>query len=81
VPFDATAHAFWRIRHDAITDAVIFETAPRLEDGSPGGWVERGRIARAFALTAVRVELKAGTWQRETVAPGSGTFDRVKVVR
>jgi hypothetical protein len=81
VPFDATTHAFWRIRHDAITDAVMFETAPRLEDGSPGAWQERGEIPRAFDLTAVRVELKAGTWQPETVAPGNGTFDRVKVVR
>jgi hypothetical protein len=35
----------------------------------------------ARSISPWRVELKAGTWQPETVAPGSGTFDRVKVVR
>jgi hypothetical protein len=78
--FDEATHAFWRIRHSPATDEFIFETASRV-GGSPGPWVEHTRSPRAFAITAVRVELKAGTWQAETTAPGSAAFDQVKVVR
>jgi len=37
VTFDATTHAFWRIRHDAGTDEIVFETAPRVRAGDVGG--------------------------------------------
>jgi hypothetical protein len=33
--FDATAHAFWRTRHDTTADAIVFETAPN-QAGLPG---------------------------------------------
>ena len=39
------------------------------------------RSPRAFAWTAVKVEVKAGTWQAEATAPGTVVIDRVKVVR
>jgi len=53
VTFDATTHAFWRIRHDAATDEIVFETAPRV--GSvPGTWVDRARTPRTLAIGALR---------------------------
>ncbi len=78
--FDPATHAFWRIRHGTATDEFVFETAPRV-GASPGAWVEHARSSRAFAITAVRVELKAGTWQSESTAPGVAEFGQVKVVR
>ncbi|HVL69864.1 MAG TPA: hypothetical protein VM364_21575 [Vicinamibacterales bacterium] len=78
--FDAATHAYWRIRHRPATDEVVFETAPRVH-GSAGAWVEHARTPRTFAVTAVKVELKAGTWRSESTAPGSVQFDSVTVVR
>lgn len=80
IAFDPVTHAFWRIRHGVNTDELVFETAPRV-GSSPGTWTEHGRSPRAFAITAVKAELKAGTWQAEPTAPGSAAFDQVKVVR
>jgi hypothetical protein len=78
--FDPDLHAFWRIRHSVTSDEFVFETAARV-NGSPGSWVEHARSPRAFAITGVKVELKAGTWQAEATAPGLASFDSVKVVR
>jgi hypothetical protein len=80
IPYDPVNHAFWRIRHDAATDAVVFETAPSL-GGTPGAWMLQTSTSRQVAVTGMRVELKAGTYQVETVAPGAVAFDHVLVTK
>ncbi len=64
----------WGIRHDAATDQIMFETAP-----AHGNWSRHAAVARELPITAVRVELKGGTYQAEAVAPGFAVFDHVRV--
>lgn len=71
-----TEHAFWRIRHDAASDQMVFETAP-----AHGDWSRHAAVARELAITALRVELKGGTYQAEAAAPGFAVFDHVRVAR
>lgn len=80
IPFDPVQHAWWRIRHDPATNEMVFETAPD-SGGSPRPYVERRRMARELAITAMRIELKAGTWKPESTAPGTVVFDNVLAVR
>jgi hypothetical protein len=81
--YDPVAHRFWRIRHDVATGNVVFETA----SGSPdvaASWVlrynERWDTA-AVPLSSVLVELKAGTWQVETLTPGTVIFDTFQTAK
>jgi hypothetical protein len=78
--FDATAHAFWRTRHDTTADAIVFETAPN-QAGLPGAWLARRTITRELAVSALRIELKAGSSEAQTVAPGMVRFDDVRAAR
>jgi hypothetical protein len=78
--FDAMAHAFWRIRHDAAANNIVFETAPN-QAGLPGSWTVRRTIARDLPVTALRIELKAGSSETQTVSPGTVRFDDVRVAR
>ncbi len=78
--FDPVQHAFWRIRHDPAADEMVFETAPAVS-GAPGFWSERRRMARELPITAMRIELKAGTWKLEESAPGTVVFDNLLAVR
>jgi hypothetical protein len=80
--YNSIAHRYWRIRHDAITGNVIFETAPD-NGGVPGTWTIRYSEpwnSAAVPLT-VRFELKAGTWQPEPSSPGIVIFDNFRAVR
>lgn len=78
--FDPVQHAWWRIRHDTATNELVFETAPDA-GRAPGSFSERRRMARELAITAMRIELKAGTWKPESGAPGTVVFDDVLAVR
>lgn len=80
IPFDPVQHAFWRIRHDPSTNEMVWETAPN-SGGTPGTWTERQRMTRELPITAMRIELKAGTWQSESSAPGTVVFDDLLAVR
>jgi fibronectin type 3 domain-containing protein len=80
VTFNATSHAFWRIRHNSATDQIVFETAPN-NAGVPGTWTAQQTVTREMAVTAMQVELKAGTWQSEASAPGTVTFDNFKMAK
>ena len=80
VTYDATNHQFWRIRHNAGTDQIVFETAPNV-GGSPGAWTAQATIAREFAITALKFEIKAGTSAVEANAPGTVGFDHARVAR
>ena len=83
VTFNATNHAFWRIRHDAISGQIVFETAPS-NAGTPGTWTmlysEPWNTA-AVPLNSLLLELKAGTWRIEGANPGSVIFDNFKAAK
>ena len=77
VVFDPVNHAFWRLRHDATSGNIVFETAPA-NGGVPGPWAQRYAEAwntSAVPLNNVLFELKAGTWRRESSSPGTVIFD------
>ncbi|HXG68590.1 MAG TPA: IPT/TIG domain-containing protein [Blastocatellia bacterium] len=83
VSYDPANHRFWRIRHDAATGHVVFETASG-SGGAPGAWVKRRSEVwntASVPLTAVLFELKAGTWQSEATAPGTVIFDNFRAAR
>jgi acid phosphatase len=83
VPFNATNHAFWRIRHDASLGRVVFETAPS-NAGVPGTWTQLFAEAwntTSVPLSSVNFEIKGGTWKIESTAPGTVKFDNFKAAK
>ena len=81
--YNAVTHRYWRIRHDSSTGNVVFETASD-NGGVPGSWTIRSSTTwntAAVSLTGLRFELKAGTWQPESVAPGVVIFDNFHAAR
>jgi hypothetical protein len=81
--YNAISDRYWRIRHDAISGNVIFETAPD-NGGLPGTWTIRYTEqwnSAAVPLSAVRFELKGGTWQPEPTGPGLVIFDNFRAAR
>jgi hypothetical protein len=74
ITYDAVQHRFWRFRHDQAADQLVFETSA---DGTV--WTTRRSVARQLTLTAVRVELGAGTWGYVS-APGKAIFDNFMLV-
>ena len=81
--YDASAHRYWRIRHDQATGKVVFETAPD-NSGAPGSWTLRYSEqwdTASVPLASILFEMKAGTWQVETLAPGTVVFDNFRLAR
>jgi PKD repeat protein len=73
ITYSATAHRFWRIRHDPAANTIVFETsADRVS------WVAQRSVTRQLAITAIKVELTAGTWQPLS-APGTAIFDNFRL--
>jgi hypothetical protein len=61
----------------------VFETASD-NGGVPGSWTIVSSASwntSAVPVTAVRFELKAGTWQTESTAPGTVIFDNFRAAR
>jgi hypothetical protein len=82
-PYNAAGHRYWRIRHDQATGNLVFETAPD-NSGIPGSWVLRYSEAwnsASIPLSSIIFEIKAGTWQAESVTPGLVVFDNFRVAR
>jgi hypothetical protein len=81
--YNAVTHRYWRIRHDQSTGNVVFETAAD-NPGVAGSWsaryMERWDTG-AVPLATVMFELKSGTWQVESAAPGLVVFDNFKAAR
>jgi hypothetical protein len=78
--YSSAVHRYWRIRHDQATGNVVFETSGDLA----GSWLVRYSEqwnAASVPLTAVVFEIKAGTWQPESVSPGTVIFDNFKLAR
>ena len=83
VTFNSTNHVFWRLRHDAISGQVVFETAPA-NTGAPGTWTQLHAEAwntSAVPLSSVMFELKGGTWRIEGSNPGTVIFDNFKAAK
>lgn len=81
--YNPTTDRYWRIRHEAASGRVLFETAPSA-GASPGAWSMRYNEAwntGAIPLGAILFELKGGTWQPEGVAPGKVVFDNFRAAR
>jgi Big-like domain-containing protein/IPT/TIG domain-containing protein len=77
IPYDSVNHRFLRIRHNA--GSVTLDTAPG-SSGTPGTWVQRySEIwSSSVGLTSIILEMKGGTWQIETNAPGKVIFDNFR---
>lgn len=56
IPYDAALHRWWSLRHDPVGDRVVFETS-----GDGKSWARRRIVARSFPLSALTIELGAGT--------------------
>ncbi len=71
VHYDGAQHRWWRMRFPP--GKVAFDTSP---DGKK--WTERRLANRPAGMTAVSIELGAGTWASNTTAPVA-TFDNLNV--
>ena len=69
--YDPVEHAYWRIRHDPVSDSIDFETARDLGTG-PGPWTGQRGFGRMLPIDAVRVEIRGG---------GSSTIDNFRAAR
>ena len=78
--YSPAVHHYWRIRHDQSTGIVVFETAASSPELA-SSWVLQYSEAwnnSAVPLSTVMFEIKAGTWQPESVAPGTIIFDNFR---
>ena len=81
--YNAVTDRFWRIRHEQSTGNVVFETASSSPDVA-GSWVVRYSEhwdTASVPLSSVWLEVKAGTWQAESLAPGTVIFDTFKAAK
>ncbi|HLM58800.1 MAG TPA: hypothetical protein VK422_22040 [Pyrinomonadaceae bacterium] len=62
INYDVSQHLFWRFRHDRQRDEVVFETR-----GDNTAWTRQRALRRQFPITAMTVELGAGTSQSTPV--------------
>jgi hypothetical protein len=72
VPYNPALQAYWRVRHEAAADALIFEASA---DGVV--WQPLRSVARAIALDSLQIELVAGTSQA-SAAPTPAAFDNLR---
>ena len=69
IPYNAVAHRFWRMGHKPAGNLLLFQTS---SDGSV--WVTQRTVAVSVPLTALKIELSAGTYN--VVSPtGKAIFD------
>ncbi len=73
IAYSPTQHKFWRLRHHAGTNTIIWETS-----ADRSSWVVQRTAALAISLANVRVELVAGTHQKES-QPGIAIFDTFRL--
>jgi phosphatidylserine/phosphatidylglycerophosphate/cardiolipin synthase-like enzyme len=80
---DPVNHKFLRIRHDPASGNVVFETAPD-NGGLPGAWsslYSEAWDSTSVPLSSIQFEIKAGTWQAESNAPGTVFFDNFRAAK
>jgi hypothetical protein len=69
--YSSTSHKWWRIREASGT--IYWDTSA---DGI--NWTNQFSVANPIAVTALQVNLVAGTWEAES-SPGSAIFDNFNV--
>lgn len=62
--FSFATHTYWKIRHDSGPDQIVWEYS---SDGS--SWTELRRIARPFAITAVKFYVSGGSAASSATPP------------
>jgi hypothetical protein len=75
ITYNATTHKFWRLRHEAVNNTILWETST---DGT--AWTLRNSVARQIPITALHVDIDSGTFQSVTT-PGAAIFDNFKLER
>jgi len=80
--YNSTNHRFLRIRHDSTTNSVTLDTAPGTS-GVPGTWTQQYTETwnSSISTTGILFEVKGGTFQAETNAPGKVIFDNFKAAK
>ena len=73
IAFNPLQHKYLRLRHDPGQNSIVWETAP---DGT--NWTVQRSISATISLTAVRMEISAGTWQKES-QPGRAVLDNFRL--
>jgi hypothetical protein len=81
--YNAQNHRFLRIRHDAVTNNMVMETAPSNGSGGPGTWVQQHvqSWSSGVQITTVIFELKGGTSVAEGSGPGKVIFDNFSAIK
>lgn len=74
VTFDPTEHRFWRLRHEATENLMLWETSA---DGTT--WAILRSVQPEIPLTSLYVYVGAGTYIVEGT-PGKAVFDNFKFV-
>ena len=73
IPYDPVQHRFMRFRHEALANAILFETSPNNVD-----FTERHRVVLVRSVSALTAELSAGT--SNPTNPGATIFDNFGLV-
>jgi PKD repeat protein/phosphatidylserine/phosphatidylglycerophosphate/cardiolipin synthase-like enzyme len=88
--YNATSMKFLRLRHDAVSGNVVFETAPASasDPNLPGAWTVRYQEpwtnwngTSGVQLNSVRIEVRIGTATADPVASGTLSIDNLKLAR
>jgi hypothetical protein len=74
IPYSATRHRFWRLRHEASENQMLWETSA---DGQT--WETLRKLTPQIPLAGLHVYLGAGTYLSET-NPGAAAFDNFRMV-
>ncbi len=81
--YDNVSQQFLRIRHDATTGNVVYETATN-NSGAPGAFTQQCSEpwnTTAIPIGSVLFEMKAGTSVAESNAPGTVIFDNFNAAK
>ena len=74
IAFDATAHRFWRIRHDSAANRIHFETSP-----TGTTWTSQNDFVPINAVTSVKIGVGAVS-TGAVAAPGTAIFDHFSFI-
>lgn len=72
--YNTTTHRFWRIRHVAPTDTIVWETSA---DGT--SWTIQRTITRPFAITSMQIQLIAGKYAGVEPPLSTAVYDNLRV--
>jgi len=72
IAYSATDHRFWGMKHDAMTNEIVFVTS-----SNSSAWKEERRTTATVEVADARVEIFAGTYVAVT-SPGRARVDDVR---